>query len=319
MRYVVVTRSARLNVRAKPGIQFPKVGSLASGDEVEVTYRRNGWAQLERGGWVSMHFLRPVTATQSATGDRASSQRRGPVSQSSSPRTGPSRATDRPPTTPIEYSYYSARRGLVLAPRHNSPDKHDATGAFIPGARRFMAWHETVRFPRLDLFNNAHETGGNRDRAREEVLTRIREAPGPLDIIAYFGHGVEHGLPTAGVSRRHIGELADTIRRNTSENPVVLLYACSAGRMGGLAQQLQEAIGKGVVYSHSTAGHTYRNPFVTKFPERIHVVDPSSSLFRRWRRKLDAENLWLRFWMFSVERLHAALDSGVDTRRLVAR
>lgn len=316
MRYTVVTRSSRLNVRSGPGIRFPKVGTRRSGDIVDVSSTSNGWAKFARGGWASLDFLRPVTSAQGTTAPAGLSPRR------STPAADPSPPTGDPSMSPgISYSYYRARRGIVLAPRHNRPPKHDATGAFIPGARAFTAWHQTVRFPEITLFNNAHDTasGGSRTRVREEVIAAIRDAPGPLDIIAYFGHGVRHGLPSAGIRDAHLGELADAIRANTSENPVVLLYACSAGRMGCFAEQLQRAIGKGVVYSHSTAGHTFRNPYVTRFPERMYVVDPESDMFRTWQRKLHAESLWLRFWMFTVERLQAAIEAGVDTRRVLAR
>lgn len=333
MRYTVATRSTRLNVRSGPGVQFPKVGSCGRGDEVEVAYRQNGWGRLKRGGWASMRFLRAVAATHAAVPVSPSSQQRGTATRSLPTGSDALRQADGPLSAgPVGYSYYAARRGIALAPRHNRPERknqrgeilpamNDANGAFIPGARRFISWHESISFPRLEPFNNAHEVGdGGRSVARREVIEAIRRAPGPLSVIAYFGHGTRNGLPSAGIGPAHIRTLADAIRTNSTAHPVVLLYSCSAGSLrNGFAQRLQEAIGKGVVYSHSNSGHSFRNPFVTRFPESMYVVEPSSSLFRRWRNKLHAENLWLRFWMFSAERLHAALDSGVDTRRLVAR
>lgn len=315
MMYTVVTRSSRLNVRSGPGIRFPRVGTRRSGDIVEVSYSNNGWARFKRGGWASLDFLRPVTSAQTTAAPiRATPRSHAVAADPSPPPAGP------PMSTGIPYSYYSARRGIVLSPRHNRATKHDATGAFIPGARAFTAWHRTVRFPELTLFDNAHDvSGAGRRTAREEAIAAIRGAPGPLGIIAYFGHGTSRGLPSAGIGEAHIDELADAIRANSTDEPVVLLYACSAGTMGGFAERLQRAIGKGVVYSHSTPGHTFRNPYVTRFPEKMYVVDPGSDLFRSWQRKLHTESLWLRFWMFSVERLQSTIEAGIDTRRVVAR
>ncbi|MEG3895706.1 MULTISPECIES: SH3 domain-containing protein [unclassified Microcoleus] len=54
----VATNGGRLNIRHRPNGCAHVIGKLYNGDNVALTGRyRNGWAQLEGGGWVSSSWL----------------------------------------------------------------------------------------------------------------------------------------------------------------------------------------------------------------------------------------------------------------------
>lgn len=54
----VTTNGGRLNIRHRPNSCSEVIGKLYHGDNVELSGRyRNGWAQLEGGGWVSTSWL----------------------------------------------------------------------------------------------------------------------------------------------------------------------------------------------------------------------------------------------------------------------
>jgi uncharacterized protein YgiM (DUF1202 family) len=54
----VATNGGRLNIRHRPSECSHVIGKLYNGDNVPLTGRyRNGWAQLEGGGWVSTSWL----------------------------------------------------------------------------------------------------------------------------------------------------------------------------------------------------------------------------------------------------------------------
>ena len=212
------------------------------------------------------------------------------------------RALDNPPVTPGAsrrgvLPASALRHGLILAPAHNSPARRaDATGAFHPGAQRFQTIH---RLPDPVLFDNLASEG----ERRRVVLDAIQSAPGPLDVIAYFGHGTVNGLSSAGFRSQHVGELAEAIRANTRDGAPVVLYACSAGSFGGFAEALAGMINVGpvrdeycrVVYGHTCSGHSFYNPYVTHFPSRAYVIQPGSSEFGGWRTALRSSDLWARF------------------------
>ncbi len=66
-----------LNVRAKPAMNAPVLGTLANGTEIEVYGVTGGWARIEYGGregYVSRNYISPLTE--------------GPVQPSRSPATG---------------------------------------------------------------------------------------------------------------------------------------------------------------------------------------------------------------------------------------
>ena len=54
----VATNGGRLNIRHRPNGCSHVIGKLYNGDNVKLTGRyRNGWAQLEGGGWISTSWI----------------------------------------------------------------------------------------------------------------------------------------------------------------------------------------------------------------------------------------------------------------------
>ena len=54
----VTTNGGRLNIRHRPNSCSEVIGKLYHGDNIKLTGRyKNGWAQLEGGGWVSTSWL----------------------------------------------------------------------------------------------------------------------------------------------------------------------------------------------------------------------------------------------------------------------
>ena len=60
-KYIVSTRSSKLNVREGPGTSYKRSGSLARGTIVNVVESRGKWRKLVSGGWVHGDYLRTKT------------------------------------------------------------------------------------------------------------------------------------------------------------------------------------------------------------------------------------------------------------------
>lgn len=204
-----------------------------------------------------------------------------------------------PRSIPYSYFYRPRRRGLVIAPRYNSLDtstpdpddrKPDATGAFHIGARAFSEHH---RFAAPVLFDNT----ANPQQTRREVLDIIRNASGPLDVFAYFGHGLPNGLSSAKIFVRQLDELTAALRPVLATNATIILYACSAGTLvSGFAAQLAQRLNGVQVFGHATSAHSFYNRFKTRHPAGEWVVDPSDTInFRRWAVRLSNTDLWARY------------------------
>lgn len=203
------------------------------------------------------------------------------------------------------------KKALVLAPKENSPGKKDATGAFHIGAKAF---ERIFGLAKTHYFDNGD--GVSDSARRREVLDMIRSAPGPLDIIGYFGHGFTSGLSSAKIYSRHLGDLADAIRSNSSTDCKVMLYACSAGAFGGFASQLADRLNPWyafglpgrTVYGHTNVGHTFYNPNVTRFPAAEYVVEPGGDHWAKWRQCIRHTDLWARFPFMDEMELQNVLD-----------
>lgn len=191
-------------------------------------------------------------------------------------------------------------KALVIHPAHNSAGRHDVTGAFAPGARTFCRIYGLAGPTSFDntLADSARERG---------FIRALDSAPHPLELLAYFGHGINNGLSSAGFSgRRDTQELATAIRNVAATNMTIMLYACSAAN--NFAGPLAEGVGGGCrVYAHTTAGHTYSNPYVKVFPENRWVIAPEDSLWRNWTLKLRQTRLWAVFPFLTHEQLREVL------------
>ena len=66
---IVNTESGRLNVRSGPGTQYPRIGSLPKGEEVDVFAEKDDWAYIAGDGlqgYVSKQYLMPSDPPQNA-------------------------------------------------------------------------------------------------------------------------------------------------------------------------------------------------------------------------------------------------------------
>lgn len=221
---------------------------------------------------------------------------------------------------------------IIFAPEHDTPGKRDATGAFLPEAKRFAA----LTGGRLVLVDN-HENHGERG---EVVLDALARGPGRWSTVAFFCHGLPHEIQL-GFRRATVGKLAQYIARSSERNVKVLLYCCSTastiralwgksvGGDGGFADMLRDALCEhGAthcrVMGHQTSGHATRNPYVRFFDGLgspvggaggIDVVRASSKLWTPWREALNgqflAPDFRFRFPYMEIGQIHAALVTGV--------
>lgn len=187
-------------------------------------------------------------------------------------------------------------RGLVFAQSVNSKERSDATSVFIPCARRFAQFYNLG-----DPIFFDHNARGE-DAVPGKIYRELEQARG-LDVVAYFGHGVETGLESARVKWADHRTLADHILKASSGPCRVLLYACRTGKPGYFAETLQKDLGGSfTVVGHTNSGHAVRNPHVTRYPAapgEEYVIKPGSGLWREWYCALACTyprgDLWMRF------------------------
>jgi hypothetical protein len=183
---------------------------------------------------------------------------------------------------------------FAITPANNKDDKNDATGAFIPGAQKFAYAYKGA----FRKFNNLP---GESKKNFLKALTD--DAPGGLDLFAYFGHGYHTQLGSAGIiTDKDTDQLADILKKKLNPGAIVILYACFAGVENGFSTTLQKKLGGWDiwVYGHATLGHSFANPDVTEVQERrnpgFRRVYPGSSPLRGpWNEALHYTDMWLRF------------------------
>jgi len=246
-----------------------------------------------------------------------------------------------------------AHNTIVFAPEFNSHNKKaDATGAFQPEARRFMKRHGISS----DLYHLIDNTGrgkpggkpGPKDKARMkrqvlEAIDSVLQANVELRGVAIFSHGYRTGIQF-GFTNKDAGALASSIACASHPTVRVPLYACDTGRDadrkreddleafggdGGFADTLRDALcvqaaRDNMVWAHTTAGHTTRNPHVRLFPGLgseygntggFYVVARSNrKLWNAWRNALRAKGSTLRydFPFMEVAEIHRYLATLID-------
>jgi len=190
---------------------------------------------------------------------------------------------------------------LTITQGYNSPGKSDATGAFLPEARRFKELHGGGL---LELVSPTPP-------ATRRVWTEghIRTTP-DLDVLAVFGHGTPTQLRLTGHGMGQVDDLAMAIGEAESEGPVsILLYACLTARgKTGFADVLADRLPADHVWAHestsphkATGGHTSWNPFV-ELSGGPNGGDPvylpsDGPRWRRWRDRLREDQAYrLSFW-----------------------
>lgn len=217
------------------------------------------------------------------------------------------------------------RRALVLAPLYDTPGRKDASGAFLPESRKFVAVNKLAAVVRGFDSNRALA-----DRRRECSLVLSRSAD--LDVVALFCHGWRNGVQ-AGWTSSHAAGLADLIALASRPSSVVCLYCCDTGRdqdtqtqddrqdsvggQGGFADLLFEGLKArgwhGKLFGHTTAGHTTWNPWVRIWGDwgleprdGEWLVVPQSADWPAWRAALQGD-LRFKFPFMGEAEIRAAL------------
>jgi hypothetical protein len=168
-----------------------------------------------------------------------------------------------------------------------------------PGKYDGAEFHrEAYRFEDIHGGHLLALTGSAADRRKTFHNYCIETAGCGYDCLAYFGHGTAGSL-VHFYSVRNVKRLCADIEKPFANNVTVILYACSAGR--GFSTALCDGLGdqgldEAVVVSHSTKGHTTRNPHVRIDNEagQYALFTPRSKLWRKWQTWLKKDNN--RFW-----------------------
>lgn len=166
------------------------------------------------------------------------------------------------------------------------------------------------------------EFPGRRRQLCETFLRSAGKLGGPVDAVAFFGHGGASQLYCTGHARRHIPQLAEALRSclRLDRQVYVLLYACLTGKGFGFADSLDVALeGRGInvrTIAHTTAGHTTWNPSTEDSGEGpkskgIDLIPRDSHLYQRWRQRLhDDQDFRLSFWAMTHGQLLAELGDA---------
>jgi hypothetical protein len=195
-------------------------------------------------------------------------------------------------------------QGLVFAQSVNKTNRHDATGAFLPGAQAFTAEHALGRPILLDDHND-----------KQAVFEALEDAS-DLGVVAYFGHGTRSSLPSAEIYWRDLVTLAPLIKRAARADCQVVLYACSAGELGCFANQLAKLMHNEItVWGHTCVGHSFTNPYVTYFPylSSPWLVEPDGPRWRKWHRLIKSgSRIWARYPFMTQNELEIEVDQSPD-------
>jgi len=227
---------------------------------------------------------------------------------------------------------------LVLYSNKNSRGKHDATGAFIPEAKKFAKLHAVPKENVIGM----KLVGVPKWKRKERTLNIIHNAGTyrDLDAIACFGHGWPNGIQF-GLTRPDISTLCALLKRKAAKDLKIVLYACLAAENdvrdskrvelgpatdGGFADELRdqmvrECIKYGWVDGHKTAGHTSWNPYLVRFRcdavmselcgavGGAWLVQPGSEYWSKWisKLKVNAAGMRYRFPFMSELQIKAEL------------
>ncbi len=199
--------------------------------------------------------------------------------------------------------------GFIMAPSHNKPGGHDATGAFHIGAAGFQKIHSLPPWVRFE------NTADSKTADAKGFLKIIQDQPGGWDVFAYFGHGDSNALGSADIrGRKGSTTLANVLRPKCNTGVIIMLYACNTGAPGGFAEWLAEDLASvhATVYAHvPPPGHTFQNANVVVYPGGAPVIPRHSSLWRDWYRDMHAtgNELWARFPFMTAKELEAELTA----------
>lgn len=184
---------------------------------------------------------------------------------------------------------------FCFAPKFDSPQRHDASGAFLPYMEAFAKLYGggQRRVTTLPFDNHA-----NAETEFSAISAAFDRIPGKLDAIVYFGHGEPFGMVSSDIYTKDIMKLAQLIKRKSVRGVRVVLFACSCGKTdypgGSFAARLAAALRdiEAVVFGHHNVGHTVTNANLYRYTGDLHPdpVAPTGK-FTAFDRMLKAESL----------------------------
>lgn len=208
---------------------------------------------------------------------------------------------------------------LSIAPMHNTGNKKDATGAFIPEAKTFNAFHAK----NFDTFGPVLiDNKKSKAQMRADVVSAIGKYQ--PEMLAIFCHGWKTGIQF-GFNLKNVEELVAAFPANNIA-PLVCIYGCltadgdAPGGDGGFADALRDKLcylgfRHCQVDAHVTAGHATRNPFVRRFEGKgspdggvggYYLVQPKSKPWKAWQKALKTDYRF-QFPFKAVEDIHGDL------------
>lgn len=204
---------------------------------------------------------------------------------------------------------------LIITGDRDSEGKKDFSGAFRPEAEQFKKVHDT----------NANiiciDTSKSMANRKKQLFSEIEKLAKccKFDVVAFFMHGWSSGIQ-CGLRIQDIKDFVSILKPcilygdTPNYQAYFLLYCCltgsgeSIGGNGGFADRLRDELCLVKkpwcrVYSHTTAGHTTRNPYARVFDGKGSLVGgvdgewmirpPSKGVKSPlWRKWVDA--LWSR-------------------------
>jgi hypothetical protein len=100
------------------------------------------------------------------------------------------------------------------------------------------------------------------------------------------------------------------VKTVAADNIIILLYACSAANT--FASRIAGGVGSNCeVYAHTTSGHSFKNPYVKRFPPGDWVIAPGDRQWSKWAQRLRQTSLWAVFPYLTDEQLREVLDMDV--------
>lgn len=220
-------------------------------------------------------------------------------------------------------------RALIILPDRNQ-HLQDWAGAFKPESESFRKMHA---IPPDDVVWIDLSKPKAARRAQVFAAIAARQKAGPLEVVAFFCHGLRGSLPQFDLGIAHAPELAGLIASTKAPAVRVALYACSTGGDtsaggpggdGGFADALRDSLERAGatqcrVDAHTTAGHATMNPNVRRFEAKGDgmgdvggrwIVPPGSIQWKAWVAHLRAGTLRFRFPLMTDEEIRTELHGA---------
>jgi hypothetical protein len=184
---------------------------------------------------------------------------------------------------------------FCFAPKFDSPQRHDASGAFLPYMEAFRRLYGSGRGHVSTLPFDNHASP---DSEFATISAGLEQIPGKLDAIVYFGHGEPFGMVSSDIYNKDIQKFAQLIKRKSVHGVRVVLFACGCGKFnypgGSFAARLAVALRdiEAVVFGHDNVGHTVTNANLYRYSgDGLGIAVAPPGKFTAFDRMLKAESL----------------------------